>query len=389
MKYELNPYTTYIKTPKSKIEKMGLFYANGLTVKQWYDKQLDKPTTACNASLFEWKGKDLLPIFSLKIASQTLIADSLYKGMYIDGTDYGFSTIQKAKGQHFISGAPVIRENKTNQITQAWVDTLKTIAGKEPRTIVGWDSDSFYVMAIDGRRTGKLGASLVELDGICAQAGMDNALNFDGGGSTMVVHNGVVVNSPSEQRGVYCILAIWEKKTSSYKISKIRLNDTCTLEVNLPVTLNEQLNGNFWYHELYDPTVNDLILDDELLSMIQTLRTETGWSVNVESCYRSPQYNSDVGGEDGSYHTKGQAMDFKAFKNKVQIGTVHVGYKLIDILNRRGIGGGVGVYMPYYSTDEPNSLGFNHFDTRKDRNLWVCYKKPKLISISSLDDIKI
>ena len=50
MIYELNSYIKYVKLPKSKIAKIGLYRAYGKTVKQWYDAQQDKPDIGCNAS---------------------------------------------------------------------------------------------------------------------------------------------------------------------------------------------------------------------------------------------------------------------------------------------------------------------------------------------------
>lgn len=394
MIYELNSYIKYVKLSKSKIAKIGLYRAYGKTVKQWYDAQQDKPDLVCNASFYYYQNGALFPVYSLKIDGQILTQDSLYRGMYINGTNYGMGTIQTAPGEHFISGAPIIRENGIGRITPAWIDTLKSISGSEPRTIAGWDNESFYVLTVDGRKPGKPGADFKELNNICTRAGMRNAINLDGGGSSILLYKEQTVNTPTEQRPMYSVLAIWEQKeqqpsNSSPLITKLKLNEKFSMDINYPMGLYDYMAENFQYIELYDPFEKALQLDARLLFMLQTLRSETGWSINIESAYRGEEYNKAVKGDPGSYHTKGMAADFKAYKNGIQIGTVHVAYKLLDILDRFGIPGGIGVYMPGYSADEPNSLGFTHFDTRPERSLWVCYKKPTLVSISELSEITI
>jgi hypothetical protein len=156
-------------------------------------------------------------------------------------------------------------------------------------------------------------------------------------------------------------------------------------DIELP--LYDYLSENFQAYEFIDPTTRELIYDPLLHIVIQTLRTEKGWSINIESLYRGKSYNEAVGGEPDSYHTKGCAVDFKAFKDKIQIDPIHVAYALKSITERFNITYGLGTYMKGYDT---GSLGFTHFDTRMEAtSLWICYKKPTLVSISDLTDIKI
>jgi exopolysaccharide biosynthesis protein len=76
-----------------------------------------------------------------------------------------------------------------------------------PRTAIGVDRDAgrLLLLVIDGRARFSRGFTLVELARMLRQLGAEDALNFDGGGSsTMVAENrdGVVGvrNAPSDGR---------------------------------------------------------------------------------------------------------------------------------------------------------------------------------------------
>src|SRR4029078_1813381 len=74
---------------------------------------------------------------------------------------------------------------------------------KHPRTAIGFsrDSSTLYLLAIDGRSEKSVGVTLVELANLMRKLGAWQAMNFDGGGSTTVVIDGAVVNSPSDATG--------------------------------------------------------------------------------------------------------------------------------------------------------------------------------------------
>lgn len=73
---------------------------------------------------------------------------------------------------------------------------------RHPRTMIGDDGTSIWLVAVDGRRPlHSLGMSFRELQGLAARLGLRSALNLDGGGSTTMVIRGAVVNHPSDQTG--------------------------------------------------------------------------------------------------------------------------------------------------------------------------------------------
>ncbi|MDR1859938.1 MAG: Ig-like domain-containing protein [Bacteroidales bacterium] len=93
-------------------------------------------------------------------------------------------------------GYGIILRNGT--VYETWAET-------HPRTVLGWTSDSkkAWLVLIDGRQTGYSCGSSTGQAGVILQAlGADIGMNFDGGGSSAMVIDGAVRNSPSETRRV-------------------------------------------------------------------------------------------------------------------------------------------------------------------------------------------
>lgn len=74
---------------------------------------------------------------------------------------------------------------------------------RHPRTAVGFsrDSSTLFLFVVDGRSENSGGMTLIELANKMRQLGAWNAMNFDGGGSTTMVIDGVLVNKPSDKEG--------------------------------------------------------------------------------------------------------------------------------------------------------------------------------------------
>lgn len=80
---------------------------------------------------------------------------------------------------------------------------------RHPRTAIGVDGSRRYVtlVAVDGRQKGySEGMSVHELAGLMLELGCSDALNLDGGGSTVMLlrdasGSAVIVNRPSDRRG--------------------------------------------------------------------------------------------------------------------------------------------------------------------------------------------
>ncbi len=77
------------------------------------------------------------------------------------------------------------------------------LTARHPRTFVGFDRDStkLYLCVVDGRQQKSIGMNFHEMADFLLSIGVWNAVNFDGGGSTTMVVQGKIVNSPSDATG--------------------------------------------------------------------------------------------------------------------------------------------------------------------------------------------
>jgi hypothetical protein len=108
--------------------------------------------------------------------------------------------------QTLVGGWPRIVANGLNVAAAA--DSVegtfpRFAATRHPRSVVGFSRDSatLFLVAVDGRQTGSVGMTLVELANALIGLGVHDALNLDGGGSTALVVGDTVVNKPSDQTG--------------------------------------------------------------------------------------------------------------------------------------------------------------------------------------------
>jgi exopolysaccharide biosynthesis protein len=63
------------------------------------------------------------------------------------------------------------------------------------------DSSKLFLVTVDGRRESDSGMSLAELARLMLDLGVYEGMNLDGGGSTTMVIDRVLVNKPSDQTG--------------------------------------------------------------------------------------------------------------------------------------------------------------------------------------------
>lgn len=104
--------------------------------------------------------------------------------------------------QHIISGGPYLL--KDNQIfIDMTAQKLQSIGGRNPRTAIGYTEDNNLVLvAVDGREGSSVGLTLVELAKLMKTLGCTNAINLDGGGSTVMYIKGQIVNHPHQPGGI-------------------------------------------------------------------------------------------------------------------------------------------------------------------------------------------
>lgn len=88
--------------------------------------------------------------------------------------------------------------------------------------------------------------------------------------------------------------------------------------------------------------------------VLQSIRSHFGAPVTIHSAYRTPQYNTKVGGVAHSQHCYGTAVDI------VVRGKTPAGGRLRQEIMPDW--GGVGIYA---------KQGFTHIDVREDRADWT------------------
>ena len=103
---------------------------------------------------------------------------------------------------HIISGGPYLVKNGEVFIDMT-EQKLGAIGGRNPRTAIGYTQEGNLIMvAVDGREGSSVGMTLRELAGFLKSVGCTNAMNLDGGGSTVMYVNGKVVNMPAVKGGI-------------------------------------------------------------------------------------------------------------------------------------------------------------------------------------------
>lgn len=117
----------------------------------------------------------------------------------------------------------------------------------------------------------------------------------------------------------------------------------------------KKLSSNFRVREFACKDGSDAVLvAPRLVMVLQSIRDHFGTAVNINSGYRTPQYNTKVGGVDQSQHCYGTAADITVTDVKVETVAAYARKIMPDW-------GGVGIYK---------AQGFTHIDVREDRSDW-------------------
>ncbi len=121
---------------------------------------------------------------------------------------------------HAIGGGPgLIRDGKHTVMNNfEGFGKEDFVEKRHPRTAVGFNSRTkrMFWVTVDGRQPGwSEGMSLIELTQLMSDLGCDNAMNFDGGGSSTCVVNGKVINRVSgKERSERAVSNAWVVRRS-------------------------------------------------------------------------------------------------------------------------------------------------------------------------------
>lgn len=104
--------------------------------------------------------------------------------------------------KHIISGGPYLVKNGEVYVDVA-AQKLHSITGRNPRSAIGYTADNRLILvAVDGREGASVGLTLTELANFMKSIGCTNAINLDGGGSTVMYVKGKIVNNPKVTGGI-------------------------------------------------------------------------------------------------------------------------------------------------------------------------------------------
>ena len=103
---------------------------------------------------------------------------------------------------HIIGAGPYLVKNGEIYV-DVTEEKLTSITGRNPRSAVGYnDKNELIIVTIDGREESSVGVTLTQLAYIMKGLGCTYAMNFDGGGSSVIYVNGKVTNSPAQTGGI-------------------------------------------------------------------------------------------------------------------------------------------------------------------------------------------
>ena len=219
MKKIIDDYCTNVIVTTDEIKDIRILYDNKMKMSQWYSKY--KPDILINAALFNMS--DGSPIETFISNNKTYSTSDWCKdgfGVKKDGT-IKFGTVDNTY-KDFMVGFPVlIKDNKIN----INFDVGTSLSGRHPRSLFSYNEKTKEIIltTVDGRRTNKPGKTIQETANYINQFGVTHSINMDGGGSTRMLVDGQVVNSPTEDRAVSSVIAIWLKTTPTKGGDKMKI----------------------------------------------------------------------------------------------------------------------------------------------------------------------
>jgi len=159
------------------------------------------------------------PVFSWRGAGSPWIGSPEVEGDSLGLVGWGFSLTDPDGATEVLGGFPELLDGG-GRVGDLEVEARPDFAAaRHPRTAVGFHPEShrLWLVVVDGRQEGySAGMTLPELAELLERLGATEALNLDGGGSSVMVVGGRAVNRPSDaggERAVVNALALRQDST--------------------------------------------------------------------------------------------------------------------------------------------------------------------------------
>ena len=271
---------------------------------------------------------------------------TLSKGQYSDwglgcGASGGPEMTTDRTRTWFTSAVPILKDGKklARKLTP-------DVARPAERTAVGWLADGRVLLWCD-----RAILTREQLQDKLLEFGCKDGLMFDGGGSTQGIFPGGKVTSSRKVATLLCFLEALEPQEMKGEKPMVEIN-----AYSLKKDGGKKLSSNFRVREFACGDGSDAVfVAPRLVIVLQSIRSHFGKPVTIHSGYRTPPYNTKVGGVEDSQHTYGTAADISI--NGVSVADVAAYARSI-----MPDWGGVGIYK---------KQGFVHVDVRENRADWT------------------
>lgn len=202
-------YIDIVEIPVNEIENIDIDICQQPreTLGHYYNRMEKKPEVLINAGFFNTKtyeacfsmiedSQELVNHYGVKAGIGTLVGalNKFTYGTIDDGQDWN----------DFIAGYPVLVNDGKVLSSVSWGSEINYNA---LRSCVGYNADTVFVVTVS-----KPGMRFEPLAKIMMKLGCTYAINLDGGGSSRMLVNGDIVNTPTENRSVDSVLAIYLKE---------------------------------------------------------------------------------------------------------------------------------------------------------------------------------
>lgn len=311
----------------------------------------------CNAAIFLWedqnqtkkkgdslrRAKTLQPACHLKADGEVRKAPN-YRAWAISWNtpeDFGVRTVPNSDANYMECVHAIIAGKKISPMNYG-----SDMGYSAARTAIGTKDGRFaYYVSRDRRKP-------EQLRDLLYSSGWDNAIMMDGGGSTCFMDsegNGFIGDGR-----VIPFFLVW----------KLKSGDAFEREGEKPMSVeinayskakngSKKLSSNFTVKEFACKDGSDAVLvAPRLVMVLQTIRDHFGAAVTINSGYRTPQYNTKVGGVAHSQHCYGTAADIVVEGQKPADVAAYARKIMPDW-------GGVGSYSR-----------FTHIDVREEKADW-------------------
>lgn len=256
--------------------------------------------------------------------------------------DFTVERVPSSKANYMECVHTIIGGKKIDQMNYG-----KDMKYKTHRTAVGTKQGRFAYYVTQNNYSPE------QLRDVLFAAGWDNAIMMDGGGSTCFMDkHGNGFTGDGRVIPFFLVVKLKQKKDNEPEGGKPMV------EINVYSKKKDgekKLSSNFKVKEFACKDGSDAVLvAPRLVMVLQSIRSHFGKAVNIHSGYRTPPYNEQVGGVEGSQHTYGTAADISIKGVSVSDVAAYARSIMPDW-------GGVGIYK---------EQGFVHVDVRETRADW-------------------